>query len=92
MVDHICEPICARRIACCRSAGRPQRGVKRPLTPYGRLFTLQGYTASGDRYCAVLDDKGEWQRFRMDLGDHFQRMAFRAGEVPQMAVRLQFHP
>jgi hypothetical protein len=45
-------------------------------------------TASGDRYCAVLDDKGEWQRFRMDLGDHFQRMAFRAGEVPQMAVRL----
>jgi hypothetical protein len=45
-------------------------------------------TASGDRYCAVLDDKGEWQRFRMDLGDPFQRMAFRAGEVPQMAVRL----
>ena len=45
-------------------------------------------TASGDRYCAVLDEKGEWQRFRMDLGDHFQRMAFRAGEVPQMAVRL----
>lgn len=43
---------------------------------------------SGDKYCAVLDDKGAWQRFRMDLGDHFQRMAFWAGEVPQMAVRL----
>jgi hypothetical protein len=45
-------------------------------------------TASGDWYCAVLDSNGEWQRFRMDLGDPFQRMAFRAGEVPQMAVRL----
>jgi hypothetical protein len=43
---------------------------------------------SGDKYCAVLDGKGSWQRFRMDLGDHFQRMAFWAGEVPQMAVRL----
>lgn len=42
---------------------------------------------SGDKYCAVLND-GEWVKFRMDLGDHFQRMAFRAGEVPQMAVRL----
>src|ERR1700744_2157276 len=45
-------------------------------------------SVSGDRYCAVLDEAGEWQRFRMDLGDHFQRMAFRAGLVPQMAVRL----
>ena len=45
-------------------------------------------SVSGDRYCAVLDEEGEWQRFRMDLGDHFQRMAFRAGLVPQMAVRL----
>ncbi len=43
---------------------------------------------TGDKYCAVLDDKGSWQRFRMDLGDPFQRMAFWAGEVPQMAVRL----
>jgi len=43
---------------------------------------------SGDKYCAVLDGGGSWQRFRMDLGDHFQRMAFWAGEVPQMAVRL----
>ena len=42
---------------------------------------------SGDKYCAVLDN-GEWLKFRMDLGDHFQRMAFWAGEVPQMAVRL----
>ena len=45
-------------------------------------------SVSGDRYCAVLDEEDEWQRFRMDLGDHFQRMAFRAGLVPQMAVRL----
>lgn len=42
---------------------------------------------TGDKYCAVLDN-GKWTRFRMDLGDHFQRMAFWAGEVPQMAVRL----
>jgi hypothetical protein len=45
-------------------------------------------TASGDKYCAVLGADGVWQRFRMDLGDHFQRMAFQNGEVPQMAVRL----
>ncbi|HXD77434.1 MAG TPA: hypothetical protein VN616_06480 [Puia sp.] len=42
---------------------------------------------TGDKYCAVLDN-GKWVKFRMDLGDPFQRMAFRAGEVPQMAVRL----
>jgi hypothetical protein len=42
---------------------------------------------TGDKYCAVLDN-GVWVRFRMDLGDPFQRMAFWAGEVPQMAVRL----
>jgi hypothetical protein len=42
---------------------------------------------TGDKYCAVLAN-GVWVRFRMDLGDPFQRMAFWAGEVPQMAVRL----
>jgi hypothetical protein len=42
---------------------------------------------SGDKYCAVLEN-GVWVRFRMDLADPFQRMAFWAGEVPQMAVRL----
>jgi hypothetical protein len=42
---------------------------------------------TGDKYCAVLEN-GVWVRFRMDLGDSFQRMAFWAGEVPQMAVRL----
>ena len=42
---------------------------------------------TGDKYCAVLDS-GVWVKFRMDLGDPFQRMAFWAGEVPQMAVRL----
>ena len=42
---------------------------------------------TGDKYCAVLEG-GVWVRFRMDLGDPFQRMAFWAGEVPQMAVRL----
>lgn len=42
---------------------------------------------TGDKYCAVLDN-GVWVRFRMDLGDPFQRMAFWAGEVPQMSVRV----
>ena len=42
---------------------------------------------TGDKYCAVLEN-GVWVRFRMNLGDPFQRMAFWAGEVPQMAVRL----
>jgi hypothetical protein len=42
---------------------------------------------TGDKYCAVLEN-GVWVRFRMDLGDPFQRMAYWAGEVPQMAVRL----
>jgi hypothetical protein len=42
---------------------------------------------TGDKYCAVLEN-GVWVRFRMDLADPFQRMAFWAGEVPQMAVRL----
>jgi catechol 2,3-dioxygenase-like lactoylglutathione lyase family enzyme len=44
--------------------------------------------ATGDKYCAVLDDNGSWLKFRMDLGDPFQRMAFLGGEVPQTAVRL----
>ena len=43
---------------------------------------------SGDKYCAVLDADGSWIRFRMDLGDPFQRMAFLGGELPQTAVRL----
>jgi hypothetical protein len=42
---------------------------------------------TGDKYCAVLES-GVWVRFRMNLADPFQRMAFWAGEVPQMAVRL----
>jgi hypothetical protein len=42
---------------------------------------------TGDKYCAVLDN-GVWLKFRMDLGDPFQRMAFWAGEVPQTAVKL----
>jgi hypothetical protein len=44
--------------------------------------------ATGDKYCAVLDADGSWIRFRMDLGDPFQRMAFLGGELPQTAVRL----
>jgi catechol 2,3-dioxygenase-like lactoylglutathione lyase family enzyme len=44
--------------------------------------------ATGDKYCAVLEADGSWIRFRMDLGDPFQRMAFLGGEVPQTAVRL----
>jgi hypothetical protein len=43
---------------------------------------------TGDKYCAVLDDQGVWLKFRMDLGDPFQRMAFLGGELPQTAVRL----
>ena len=43
---------------------------------------------TGDKYCAVLDEQGSWTRFRMDLGDPFQRMAFLGGELPQTAVRL----
>lgn len=42
---------------------------------------------TGDKYCAVMVN-GVWVKFRMDLGDPFQRMAFWAGEVPQMAARL----
>ncbi|HLI93619.1 MAG TPA: hypothetical protein VKU83_08420 [Puia sp.] len=42
---------------------------------------------TGDKYCAVLDN-GTWVKFRMDLSDPFQRMAFWAGEVPTMAVKL----
>jgi hypothetical protein len=34
MVDHICEPISEKRIACCRSARWRQGGEKRPLTVY----------------------------------------------------------
>jgi hypothetical protein len=44
--------------------------------------------ATGDKYCAVLNADGSWLRFRMDLGDPFQRMAFLGGELPQTAVRL----
>jgi hypothetical protein len=43
---------------------------------------------TGDKYCAVLDELGSWIKFRMDLGDPFQRMAFLGGELPQTAVRL----
>ena len=42
---------------------------------------------TGDKYCAVLVN-GTWVKFRMDLADPFQRMAFWAGEVPSMAVKL----
>ena len=45
-------------------------------------------TVTGDLYAAVLNASGAWEKFRMDLGDHFQRMAFQGGSVPQMAVRL----
>lgn len=36
---------------------------------------------SGDWWMAVLKD-GEWQKFKMDLGDQAHRLAFKAGEVP----------
>src|SRR5271165_2977487 len=32
MLNHICEPICVRCVACCRSARGRQGGGRRPLT------------------------------------------------------------
>ena len=35
---------------------------------------------TGDKYCAVLDDKGSWQRFRMDWAIHFNGWRFGPGK------------
>lgn len=39
-------------------------------------------TVKGPWNMAVLGDDGRWTKFRMDLGNHAQRTAFRAGKVP----------
>lgn len=43
---------------------------------------------TGEWSCAVLNEKGEWERFEMDLGDQGQRKEFLAGKVPAKAKRL----
>lgn len=39
-------------------------------------------TVTGDWHCAVLNNKGKWERFLMDLGNKQQRQDFWAGKVP----------
>lgn len=43
---------------------------------------------TGDWSCAVLNEKGEWERFVMDLGDKTQRKEFQEGTVPKKAKRI----
>lgn len=45
--------------------------------------------ADGEWNCAVLNDKGEWENFNMDLADEKQRAEFKAGKVPAGAKRLK---
>jgi len=42
----------------------------------------------GDWSMAVLDERGRWIRFKMDLGNREQRAAFRQGHVPKGAQLL----
>lgn len=42
----------------------------------------------GEWDCAVMNESGEWDNFRMELGDAQQQEAFQNGEVPKGAVRL----
>jgi hypothetical protein len=41
--------------------------------------------ATGDRQMAVLDERGHWRRFVMDLGNEAHRAAFLRGSVPEGA-------
>jgi len=43
---------------------------------------------TGKWACAILDSKGKWDKFLMDLGDHTQRQEFFNGIVPRMAERV----
>lgn len=43
---------------------------------------------TGEWHCAVLNEKGEWERFSMELGDAAQRKDFLAGKVPAKAKRI----
>jgi hypothetical protein len=42
----------------------------------------------GTRYMAVLNEKGEWEKFKMDLANKKQRQAFWEGKVPEGVERL----
>lgn len=44
--------------------------------------------AMGEWDCAVINNAGEWDNFRMELGDTQQRDAFQKGEIPKAAVRI----
>ncbi len=43
---------------------------------------------TGDWSCAVLNEKGEWEKFVMDLGDKTQRKEFLEGKVPAKAKHI----
>jgi hypothetical protein len=45
--------------------------------------------ADGEWNCAVLNEKGEWENFNMDLADEKQREEFKAGKVPAAAKKLK---
>lgn len=47
-----------------------------------------GDDVEGAWNCAVLNDKGKWENFAMELGDKKQQDAFLAGRVPDSATRL----
>jgi hypothetical protein len=43
---------------------------------------------TGEWNCAVINGAGEWEGFRMELGDSLQSEAFQKGEIPMAAVRI----
>jgi hypothetical protein len=43
---------------------------------------------SGQWSCAILNERGQWDKFIMDLGDKIQRQEFQSGLVPKKATRL----
>ncbi|MBO9153357.1 hypothetical protein ACFOTA_14140 [Chitinophaga sp. GCM10012297] len=45
--------------------------------------------ATGEWHCAVLNENGQWEQFRMELGDMKQRKDFLAGKVPVSAKRVK---
>src|SRR5271166_4334012 len=49
MLNHICEPICVRCVACCRSARGRQGGGRRPLTLYWDPTAIFGSTVGSTR-------------------------------------------
>jgi hypothetical protein len=47
MLDHIDQPLCARCLACCRSARWREGGVRRPLTVYRGPKLINALAGSG---------------------------------------------